>query len=100
MRAVAGSVTSKSCATSVPATVGAETFPPAEPLNVALPYTRNGKWAGPCRASTRGRHSSRFEVETEKRRLEDDEIVPDACTRDPGVERLNCSSSNSSPDPR
>src|SRR5947208_12566506 len=93
-------VNSKSCATSVPASVGDEKVPLATPLKVALPSTRNGTLVGPPRACTSGRHSSRLEVETVKRIVEDDASVPAACTFDAGVDRLNCASSSSSEAPR
>ena len=69
---------SKSSATSVPAKVGADRVPPATPLKVALPSIWNGRFAGPPRAVTSGRHSSRFEVETERRMVEEAARVPEA----------------------
>ena len=44
-----------------------------------------------------GRHSSRLEVATERWSEEFADNVPEACTRDAGVETLNWASSNSSP---
>src|SRR5258707_6793569 len=64
------------------------------PLNVALPSIVRGRLAGPWTAAIRGRHSSRFEVETETRKEEEEESVPDACMRVPGVDTLNLGSSS------
>ncbi len=89
VREVGGMVNSKSSATRVPATVGAEKVPSATPLKVALPFTWNGRLAGPPRAATSGRHSSRLEVETEKCSVEVAARIPEACTRDAGVDNLN-----------
>ena len=91
---------SKSCATSVPARVGDENVPLATPLNVAAPSTRNGRFVGPPSAVTSGRHSSRLEVETETCSVEFTASVPEACTRDAGVDKLNCVSSSASLAPR
>src|SRR5439155_6727075 len=71
LREVAGKVNSKSSAASVPASVGDEKVPPATPLNVALPFTRNGRLVGPPKAVTRGRHSSKLVVDTEKCRVDE-----------------------------
>src|SRR5215467_14531874 len=90
VREVAGTVNSKSSATNVPATVGEENDPPADPLNVALPSIRNGRLLGPRNACTSGRHSSRFEVETDSRSLEDAASVPAPTIFDSGVDKLNC----------
>ena len=96
VREVAGTVNSKSCATTVPLRVGDEKLPPATPLNVASPSTRKGRSVGPPRAAIRGRHSSRFEVETETRTVEDDASVPDASILESGVVRLNLDNSRES----
>src|SRR6478672_6039422 len=93
---VAGTVNSKSSATNVPASVGEENVPAAVPLKLALPSTRNGRFVGPPRAFTKGRHSSRSEVEMEKRSRDVAANVPWATTFDSGVVRLNCASSNES----
>ena len=85
-RAVAGTVKSKSCATTAPASVGEENVPPAAPLKVAKPFTWNGRLAGPPSAATNGRHSARLEVATERRSEESAESVPEACTLDAGVD--------------
>src|ERR1700722_4695557 len=95
-RAVAGSKKSKSSVTKVPVNVGEEIVPPTMPLKVVLPFTLKGKSAGPCRAATSGRNSSRLEVETESRSDEEVESTPDADTRDAGVLRVNCESCSAS----
>ena len=96
VREVAGMVNSKSSASSVPATVGSENVPSATPLNIALPSTRNGRLVGPPHAVTSGRHSSRLEVEREKCSVEVAAKIPEACTREAGVDKLNSPSSSES----
>src|SRR5580693_9139189 len=89
VREVAGRVNSKSCTATVPDNVCAENVPPATPLKVAVPFTRNGRLAGPPSAVTSGLHSSRLEVETERCSVEDSARVPEACTLDAGVDTWN-----------
>src|SRR5579872_5469293 len=96
VREVAGTVNSKSSATKFPAKVGEEKDPAAVPLKLAFPSTRKGRFAGPPRARTSGRHSSRFDVEIEKRKREDSASIPSAATLDDGVVTLNCVSSRES----
>src|ERR1700685_3898862 len=96
VRALAGSLKTKSSATKVPVRVGEEIVPPTMPLKVALPFKLKGRSAGPCNATTNGRNSSRLEVETESRRVEEVESAPEADTRDAGVLRVNCESCNES----
>src|SRR5215467_5238547 len=100
VRDVAGTVNSKSSATRVPARVGEEKLPPAAPLKVALPSTRKGRSVGPPSALTRGLHSSRFEVETERCSLEDAASVPVPAIFESGVDSENCPSSRESLLPR
>src|SRR5215467_223139 len=100
VRDVAGTVNSKSSATSVPASVGEEKVPAAVPLKAASPSTRNGKSVGPPRAFTSGRHSSKSEVETEKCKRDVAASKPSAAILDDGVVRLNCVSSRESFAPR
>src|SRR5579859_721643 len=97
---VAGTVNSKSSATSVPVRVGEENVPAATPLNAAFPFTRNGKLVGPPNAATSGRHSSRLEVESEKRNVEEAAKSPEASIFDAGVFKLNFVNSNESLAPR
>src|SRR4029077_15378645 len=87
--AVVGNSRSKSCTSRLPASVGEDKVPPRMPLNVALPSIVRGRLAGPWRAAVRGRQSSRFEVENETRREEEEESVPDSGMRVAGVDTLN-----------
>src|SRR5581483_2056050 len=100
VREVAGTVNSKSSATKLPESVGEEKVPPAAALNVALPSIRNGKFVGPPKASTSGRHSSRFDVEIVNRNFDVEASNPSPATLDDGVVRLNCASSSESLMPR
>src|ERR1700758_1979331 len=94
VREVAGTVNSKSSATRVPFKVGDENAPAAVPLNVALPSTRKGRSVGPPSAATKGRHSSRLEVEIETCRVDEEARIPEACSLEAGVVKLNCDSSS------
>src|ERR1700728_1750572 len=90
---VAGTLTSKSSTPKLPASCGDTIDPPMLPLNVARPFSTTGNSAGPRTTATKGSQSARLEVESDRRSADEEERVPEACTRLVGVVRLNCGSS-------
>src|SRR5208283_3460322 len=87
--AVAGTLTSKSSTWRLPASCGEETDPAILPLKEARPFSTTGNSAGPRTTAAKGSQSARLEVETDRCRADEEESVPEACTRLVGVVRLN-----------